>query len=229
MAPRLLLFDEPLSNLDARLREEMRIELSDLQGRLGIPVLYVTHDQAEAMALATRIAVMDEGRIAQVGTPEDVYRRPASEAVARFIGAANLVPGQVDDVSHPSRVGIRTGLGRLWVSPAHPVVMGDDVLVAIRPEHLALHDTRPEGDQTFEAVLVHTMFAGSATDCVLEAGPLRLRAQVRDAAHLRRGARMFVTVDAAGCTFVPHARGSSHPQRDELIPGKPESPCDRVE
>ncbi len=213
MAPGLLLFDEPLSNLDARLREEMRIELSDLQGRLGIPVLYVTHDQTEAMALATRIAVMDAGRIAQIGTPEEIYRRPASEAVARFIGAANLVPGQVTDATGHPRVAVRTDLGVLRPVARQPVAAGETVLVVVRPEQLAVHPAPPANGDAVEAVLVHLLFTGATTECVLEAGPLRLRAQARDAGPLRRGAKVFVTVDRAGCVLVPGGGGAARPSR----------------
>ncbi len=93
MNPRVLLFDEPLSNLDAKLRKRVRAELRTLQQRLGITALYVTHDQAEALALSDVVAVMNRGRIEQVGTPQEVYRRPASQFVADFIGEANLLPG----------------------------------------------------------------------------------------------------------------------------------------
>src|SRR5438477_5668428 len=93
--PRVLLFDEPLSNLDAKLRVQMRDEIRDLQRRLGITTIYVTHDQEEAMAVSDRIAVMNQGSVVQIGTAEDLYHRPASEFVARFVGNVNLVPGRV--------------------------------------------------------------------------------------------------------------------------------------
>ena len=211
MEPRLLLFDEPLSNLDARLREEMRIELSDLRGRLGIPVLYVTHDQAEAMALATRIVVMEEGRILQIGAPEEVYRHPAGEAVARFIGAANLVPGQVTDVSAHPRVAVRTELGQLRPVARQPVAVGDAVLVVIRPEQVAVHSDRPAEGDVVEAGLVHLLFAGAATECVVEAGSLRLRAQARQTVRLRRGMKVFLALDDAGCVLVARGQGPARP------------------
>src|SRR5215831_5284282 len=93
--PRLLLLDEPLSNLDAQLRDEMRSELKRLQSKIGITTVYVTHDQSEALALSDQIAVMDRGRIAQIGTPDDVYFRPADAFVARFVGATNLLDGRL--------------------------------------------------------------------------------------------------------------------------------------
>src|SRR5438034_5547848 len=93
--PRVLLFDEPLSNLDAKLRVQMRQEIRDLQSRLAITTIYVTHDQEEAMAVSDRIAVMNQGSVAQEGTAQDLYHRPASQFVAQFIGRVNLVPGRV--------------------------------------------------------------------------------------------------------------------------------------
>src|SRR5437762_7639593 len=96
--PRVLLFDEPLSNLDAKLRVSMRQEIRDLQQRLAITTIYVTHDQEEAMAVSDRIAVMNEGSVVQDGTAEDLYYRPASEFVATFVGRVNLVAGRIVDI-----------------------------------------------------------------------------------------------------------------------------------
>src|SRR5207247_10392929 len=95
--PRVLLFDEPLSNLDAKLRVQMRQEIRDLQSRLAITTVYVTHDQEEAMAVSDRIAVMNQGRVVQEGTAEDLYHRPATPFVAQFVGRANLVAARVVD------------------------------------------------------------------------------------------------------------------------------------
>jgi ABC-type Fe3+/spermidine/putrescine transport system ATPase subunit len=111
--PQVLLLDEPLSNLDARLREDMRAEIAALQARTGVTVLYVTHDQEEALAIAHRVVVMSGGRIEQAATPADVYHRPASRFVATFVGAGVVVPGSI-------------------------VGAASDVLV--RPEHVLLHD-----------------------------------------------------------------------------------------
>ncbi|HEY7676505.1 MAG TPA: hypothetical protein VIG69_05505 [Candidatus Methylomirabilis sp.] len=129
---------------------------------MGIPVLYVTHDQAEAVALATRIAVMDEGRILQIGAPEDVYRHSASEAVARFIGAANLAPGQVTDVSTHPRVAVSTELGCLRPMARQPLAVGDAVLVVLRPEQVVVHSARPANGGVVEAAVVHLLFAWGA-------------------------------------------------------------------
>ena len=101
-SPSVLLFDEPLSNLDAKLRAEMRVELRELQRRLDITSLYVTHDQEEALAISDRVIVMNGGRIEQIGTPEDIYNRPRSRFVADFVGSANLIAGKVRGPSAPT-------------------------------------------------------------------------------------------------------------------------------
>ena len=132
--PRVLLFDEPLSNLDARLRVLMRGEIQQLQKSLGITTVYVTHDQEEAMAISDRIAVMNKGVIAQLGTAEDLYRRPSSAFVAQFIGRTNLVPARVAAIR-----GDQADLdvaGHRWtvLAPAAALVEGDMVQAVIRPE-----------------------------------------------------------------------------------------------
>ena len=132
----MLLFDEPLSNLDAKLRTQMRGEIRDLQRRLGITAVYVTHDQEEAMAISDRIAVMNKGIIEQIGTAEELYRRPASVFVARFIGRSNLIEAVVTAVS-PDRVDLTTAGQRYAVEGAN-VQPGQTVLANVRPEAIAI-------------------------------------------------------------------------------------------
>src|SRR6266853_3809830 len=132
--PRLLLLDEPLSNLDAQLRDEMRGELKRLQSKIGITTVYVTHDQSEALALSDRIAVIDRGRISQIGSPQDIYFRPANPFVARFVGATNLLPGRLLAVSDGrGRVEV---LGGRQIQCVVPQTIEDPaaVSVSIRPE-----------------------------------------------------------------------------------------------
>ncbi|MGE5536989.1 MAG: ABC transporter ATP-binding protein [Gemmatimonas sp.] len=138
--PRLLLLDEPLSNLDAQLREDMRAELKRLQRQIGVTTVYVTHDQSEALALSDTIAVLSRGRIAQVGSPRDIYSRPASEFVARFLGATNLLPARMLERGVAGRraaVEIAGGL-RLMCALTRDEPVGAEVVVAARPEHLRL-------------------------------------------------------------------------------------------
>jgi spermidine/putrescine ABC transporter ATP-binding subunit len=135
--PRVLLFDEPLSNLDAKLRVSMRSEIRQLQQRLGITTVYVTHDQEEAMAISDRIAVMETGRIAQLDSAEALYRRPTSAFVAGFIGRANLLRASVESVSD-GRATLDIG-GQKLVMPADGTpAAGDSVSVVVRPEAIAI-------------------------------------------------------------------------------------------
>jgi iron(III) transport system ATP-binding protein len=136
--PGLLLLDEPLSNLDAQLRDDMRGELKRLQSKIGITTVYVTHDQSEALALSDRIAVIERGRISQIGSPQDIYFRPANPFVARFVGATNLLPGRLLAMSDGrGRVEVLSGRQIQCVVPQRI----DDpaaVSVSIRPESIRL-------------------------------------------------------------------------------------------
>src|SRR5438046_969296 len=132
--PEILPLDEPLSNLDAKLREQMRVELKRLQRRTGITFVYVTHDQAEALALSDHIAVIHGGRLQQYGSPQEVYAKPANRVVADFMGLVNLVPARVIG---PGAIVTAGGL-KLLVSLPAGTGAGDDVEVAIRPESIRL-------------------------------------------------------------------------------------------
>ncbi len=141
--PRLLLLDEPLSNLDAQLRDDMRSELKRLQSKIGITTVYVTHDQSEALALSDRIAVIDRGRISQIGSPQDIYFRPANPFVARFVGATNLLPGRLLEVSGQSGVvEVLNGRRIRCVVPQH-IEDPAAVSVSIRPESIRLASAPP--------------------------------------------------------------------------------------
>ena len=141
LEPRILMFDEPLSNLDFKLRVAMRNELRELQRRLGKTAIYVTHDQSEALALSDRIVVMSNGRIEQIGSPREVYERPANPFVADFIGNSNLLDALVVAVA-PDATTVRTDRGlTLRAAPAARNA-GDRVVVMIRPEHVRLASAR---------------------------------------------------------------------------------------
>src|SRR5215470_3118013 len=135
--PDILLLDEPLSNLDAKLRERMRTELKELQRRTGITFVYVTHDQAEALALSDHVAVISGGRLQQYGTPFDVYAHPANRMVADFMGLVNLVPGKVGDVAN-GRGRVVAGELALDIAALDGLKPGEAVDVAIRPENIRL-------------------------------------------------------------------------------------------
>jgi iron(III) transport system ATP-binding protein len=152
--PRLLLLDEPLSNLDAQLRDEMRGELKRLQHKIGITTVYVTHDQSEALALSDRIAVIDQGRIRQIGSPQDIYFRPANPFVARFVGATNLLSGRL--VSSTGGRGSIEVLGGRQIECLVPQAISDpaSVSVSIRPESIRIVAAADGGGKSSENCLV---------------------------------------------------------------------------
>lgn len=158
MEPRLLLFDEPLSNLDAKLREQMRVEIRELQQRLGITTVYVTHDQVEAMSISDRVIVMNEGHVMQVGSPTDIYAKPVNRFVADFIGKANFVEGHAVDSMH-----VRVN-GEVLASHPHAARADQEVTVLLRPEALEL--TQVMG--VFKGAVKRVMFLGSLLECVIE-------------------------------------------------------------
>ena len=159
--PKVLLFDEPLSNLDAKLRKRMREEIRLLQQRLGITAIYVTHDQAEALAISDRIVVMDRGRIAQIGSPLELYHEPANRFVAEFIGEANFLPATVESACEGS-VTLRLGPQRLSVK-SRPLSPGP-VTVLARPETIRIR----VGGEGLPGVIQKVSYLGSCADYTVE-------------------------------------------------------------
>jgi iron(III) transport system ATP-binding protein len=161
--PETLLLDEPLSNLDANLREEMRFEIRRLHDQYRYTTVYVTHDQAEAMTTADIIAVMNAGKIEQAGSPEDIYDRPRSEFVARFIGMSNVVKGKTLDAATILLAGVP-----LKVS-GEPLAAGRDTAVSIRQHQIALSAREPENkDNVVPAQVTRQVFLGSSRDYLVE-------------------------------------------------------------
>jgi ABC-type Fe3+/spermidine/putrescine transport system ATPase subunit len=171
--PSLLLLDEPFSNLDARLRLEMRSELLNLLQTLNIATVMVTHDQEEAMAIADRIAVMRAGRIEQVGSASDIYDSPASLFVAQFVGESNVFDATVAACT-ANGVDVDTpGLGRLIAKPQRGLGVAQQVRVLIRPERIHLRadsDPVPEGWNRFPAVVEQIVYLGHRTECRVQCG-----------------------------------------------------------
>jgi putative spermidine/putrescine transport system ATP-binding protein len=181
--PRVLLLDEPLTALDAKLREDLRVEIDRLLRSLNITTVYVTHDQAEAMALGDRIAVMAHGRIAQIGTPQDIYFAPADAFVADFIGTMNRVRGQVVDGR------LRFPGGWLPLADGHD---GEDAM--FRPEDLRLVDER---SAQFRGRVVSSFFLGDHTRLVIDVGgEAMLIARVQQRERLRAGDVVHCAVDS---------------------------------
>ena len=171
VTPDCLLLDEPLSNLDARLRLDMRSEIRRICKETGVTTLYVTHEQKEALSMADRVAILDGGRIQQIGAPRDVYRRPASRFVASFIGETNLISAQVakGDGAHAE---LLTPLGPLTSStlPREPLAVGDEVTLSIRPESVLL-DVSDSDPNAFPARLRDSVYLGEIAQHHIVAGP----------------------------------------------------------
>ena len=170
--PKLLLLDEPLSNLDAKLREEMRSEIRELVSRLQITTLYVTHDQIEALFLSDRIAVMQSGKIVQEGTPRQIFLTPKDQFVADFLGKSNFLKGQVVERSIASQTAIiDTAVGRMRCVITQDVDTGDAVLLAVRPSGIQVSRTAPSEDgNTFQGNIQTLNFIGDFLECLVKTG-----------------------------------------------------------
>ncbi len=166
--PRILLLDEPLSALDRRMRRDMQIELKDLQRRLGMTFLHVTHDQEEAFALSDHIIVMNAGLIEQQGAPQEIYRRPDSAWVADFIGGSNVVPGRVLALD-AGRARIGTAIGEVTAPARRGLAVDEAAALCIRPEQLSREAAAAPGAATVEAAVTHAVFAGSGWQVELRA------------------------------------------------------------
>jgi spermidine/putrescine transport system ATP-binding protein len=187
--PRVLLLDEPLGALDLKLRKEMQLELKHLQTHLGITFVYVTHDQEEALTMSDRIVLMRQGRIAQVGTPRDLYDRPASRYVADFIGETNLLPGTVVE-NAPGMVTLRVGDATLRGVSDAPLATGSEAWLTVRPEAIALSNrAAPAGHNAIPGTVADAVYAGSALRVHVKlAGDRRVVANVPSGTSTTRGA-----------------------------------------
>ncbi len=198
--PAVLLLDEPLSNLDANLREEMRFEIRRLHDEFRITTVYVTHDQAEAMATSDRIAVMNGGRIEQVDAPHLLYTRPRTRFVAGFIGRTNLLQAEAR--------GGQLGFGGLSLDtaqiPGAAQANGADVLVSVRPQSIALHRAHPGGTHVLAGSVAQRTFLGETWDYVItaEASGLRLRATTAPLQIHEVGEAVWLEFDPAQMAVV---------------------------
>jgi ABC-type Fe3+/spermidine/putrescine transport system ATPase subunit len=202
--PSILLLDEPLSNLDAKLRERMRSELKSLQRRTGITFVYVTHDQAEAMALSDRIAVFHEGVLQQYGRPREIYERPANLFVADFMGIVNRLPGEIVD-REGARVRVRVGDHVLAaVGPAAAEAAARHVTLAIRPESVRFGTTATDGPgNRLDGTVVEATFLGNIVDYQIDAGGLLLRVQADRHVVQEVGSRVQLSIPVEECVAMP--------------------------
>ena len=202
----LVLFDEPLSNLDAKVRERLRLELMLLQKKFSFSSLYVTHDQSEAMALADRVAVMDMGKISQVGSPEAIYLRPASRYVANFVGSTNEVEGIVVGTEGPHVVA-DTGLGRLRGRAEAPAVPGQKAAILFRPQHCRVEAASP-ADNVISGEVERTMFLGTQVDCIVRVADIPLVVALAEGVAVARGDKISISL-SPDRTYIFPAGGSA--------------------
>ena len=201
--PDVLLLDEPLSALDANLREEMRVELKAIQDRIGVTSIFVTHDQSEALAMSDKIIVMSAGKIEQIGTPEEVYNTPASEFVADFLGAANLLVARVvgRDATH---VVLETAeFGTTPVPLSHAATLGDgpDAKLMIRAEKLTLG---PKGGEGAEAVVETVDYQGQLARYFVRVGDTQLQAMnMIDRKPFAEGESVALALNPDACAALP--------------------------
>ncbi|UKD57024.1 ABC transporter ATP-binding protein [Amycolatopsis sp. FU40] len=195
--PEVLLLDEPLSNLDAKLRSQLRAELRSFQQKFGVTTIYVTHDQGEALAMSDTIVVMNRGRVEQIGSPAEIYDSPASRFVADFVGSANLVPGVVD--GPPRRVAeVKTTIGVMRCERfATPPAQVRDVHVCIRPEHVRIVPGTPDAGQPnrFPARVISTEYLGDRLEAVAAVGDVEFRAHADAHLRIRPGDDVGVVLD----------------------------------
>ena len=205
MRPPLLLLDEPLSNLDAKLREDMRFELKRLQRTLGITAVYVTHDQVEALAMSNRIAVMQDGRIEQIGRPRDIYESPTSRFVADFIGSSNFIDGTIADGSPGEGYRVTTAHGELRAHSEATLPKGTAVVLSIRPEHVGLREGAPRPDEAlaWAGTVQARAFLGESVDHVVDVGGFEVRARCNPSLSIPPGTDVTVTFSEASSGLIP--------------------------
>src|SRR6266571_4306195 len=203
MEPPLLLLDEPLSNLDAKLRDEMRFELKRLQRELGITGVYVTHDQSEALALSHSIAVMNGGRIEQVGAPREIYERPGSRFVADFVGSTNFLRGTVRGGDATAGFfQIDSEIGSIKVRAVDALLAGEAVTVSVRPEDIELSETKPQGENVWQGSVDQKVFLGESVDFQVAVGERRLQSRAHPSLRTRVGEPIYLRMDPEKCVAL---------------------------
>lgn len=200
LEPKVLLLDEPLSNLDANLRLVMREEIRKLQRRLNITTVFVTHDQFEAMAISDRLVVMRDGLIEQVGSPIEIYERPANRFIAAFVGYVNFIDGRIASIEKETRdTVVETEHGRFEIALEQAdIAEGDEVLMVVRPESVALSlDFGVKRPNTVRGILKSYMYAGSLAKCTVEIGATRMiidQYNPSDAHHFKQAEEVMVEI-----------------------------------
>jgi len=211
-SPHILLFDEPLSNLDAQLREEMRLELKEIHRAIGVTAIYVTHDQAEAMSLSDTIVVMGEGEVLQVGTPRQLYEEPADVNVARFIGKTNVLEATlVDRQQDFARVMVRGIDGALRCRTSKSTPTDASGMLSIRPEAVRLRPSRVESIGMHGRLSSVVYLGSTAQFQVVLADGRTLEAQQATANSLQIGDEVGIEIDPERCYFIAGRSGPPRP------------------
>ena len=204
--PEVLLLDEPLSNLDAKLREEMRVQIRILTRRLNVTTIYVTHDQLEALQMSDRIAVMHDGRIVEEGTPKQIYLSPRTAYTAGFVGRVNFFEGLVrTSQSQDNMARVETSIGVLTchVPEGSDYGGGEKVLVAVRPEGISISMERPqEGANVIRGVLEASMFAGDTQDCIVQVNHHEIQVKADPLTDLPANASVYLHLPPARCVII---------------------------
>jgi iron(III) transport system ATP-binding protein len=211
--PKLLLLDEPLSNLDAGLRERMRTELRRLQRTVGVTTLYVTHDQSEALSMSNRVAVMEGGRIVQEASPRDIYRRPATRFVANFVGRTNLLDARVLGGGDGGTLRLETRAGVLHAVCPEGTRQYEAASLSIRPEDVRLHVERPVSSvpNVLEGRVEYRLFLGESVEYQVSVGGELLLSRQHPDVDLRRRTEVFVEFPVQHCIVVSDEHGSTAP------------------
>jgi iron(III) transport system ATP-binding protein len=192
LEPKILLFDEPLSNLDAKMRERMRVEIRQLQKRLGITAIYVTHDQQEAMVIADRIVLMRAGQIVQIGAPRAIYHEPVSRFAAEFIGSANIIAGRLVGERRIDIGGATLVAGR---TDGHAT--GAAVEIVLRPEHIVMTRGGQGGANALTGRISNVIFLGNMGEIEVELGTRKLRVQTSPPGDWQPGEEVCLRMDPA--------------------------------
>ena len=207
--PEVILFDEPLSNLDAKLREQMRIELVRLQQEVGITSIYVTHDQTEALVMSDRVVVMDKGIIQQIDNPERIYANPKNSFVANFIGVANLIEGEFlsnagEFADGKFLFGKENVFFNLRALCKDSVSKGQRIILSVRPEDIRLFsDAPPEGTTNIlEGEIVDTVYQGNLLDCQVKIGNNEIAVQMNHFEKLITGQKVFISFSPEHALFL---------------------------
>ncbi len=202
--PRVLLLDEPLSNLDAKLREDMRLEIRELTKRLKITTLYVTHDQLEALTMADRVAVMEAGQIIQEASPLGIYKTPSSRFVANFIGLANFLEGRVSAVNTNGLGKVETVGGTICCALPKRCAAGDQVTIMIRPEDIVVCQGKslPE-ENVVEGKVETAAFVGETLDCVVAVSDRQFRIKVHPSTLMEPEQSVLLHLPPGRCHALP--------------------------